>query len=381
MELALELSGNGKMLLQSVYDPAPCPFGAHMTNILRQTQGIDPRYLSTDAKSGRRLDRKTDLTYSYSHEEDGLAALYARLLPRISAVSHMSDAFTKTTALFSGIEVKPADGDKSEAEYQISIFMGASLRKKAELARMAGLSDTASALIEPAFVVVSHEWYFYLAYLHCDGAVHVLEHGSCSTSSISGVFKILRVLRNVVKYGLEGLKKGELKAKVGYWGSFLGPVLERLAGGTEMARGIASAATLRDEGSYMILSNIPRVRVRDRNKHLKPLSFLNLGISIPSIETEYRIYHRNASILILPFSVVHRSPTRSVFLHSELEIMVTSFSPPCDRSKVSLIHMFGLLRIICTARLSMSGFAALFAGVISPTAWRTSHRSEKIKYI
>ncbi|KAL5371450.1 hypothetical protein PMIN06_012891 [Paraphaeosphaeria minitans] len=234
MELALELSGNGKMLLQSV-----------------QTQVIDPRYLSIDAKSGRRLDRKTDLTYSYSHEEDDLAALYARLQPRISAVSHMSDAFTKTTALFSGIEVKAADGDKSEAEYQISIFMGASLRKKAELVRMAGFSDTASALIEPSFVVVGHEWYFYLAYLHSDGAVHVLEHGSCSTNSISGVFKILRVLRNVVEYGLEGLEEGGLKAKVGYWGGFLGPVLERLAGGTEIARGIASAATLGDEAICM----------------------------------------------------------------------------------------------------------------------------------
>ncbi|KAF1963844.1 hypothetical protein CC80DRAFT_541753 [Byssothecium circinans] len=106
-----------------------------------------------------RLDRKAGFTLSYLHETSDLAALYALLLPRNSAVSHVSVAFTKTTALFSSIEVKPADGDKSEAEYQLSIFMGASLRKKAELARMAGMSDTASALIEPAFVVAGHEWY------------------------------------------------------------------------------------------------------------------------------------------------------------------------------------------------------------------------------
>jgi len=233
-----------------------------MTDILRQTQAIDSSYLSTDSKSGKRLDRKADFSYSYSHEEDGLAALYARLRPRNSAVSHMSDAFTKTTALFSGFEVKPADGVKSEAEYQISIFMGASLRKKAELARVAGLSDTASSLIEPAFVVVGHEWYFYLAYLLPDGAVHVLEHGSCSTNSVSGVFKVLRVLRNVVEYGLEGLEEGGSEAKVGYWGGFLGPVLERLAGGEDKARGNASAATLRDEGIYMGSAAASHITIR-----------------------------------------------------------------------------------------------------------------------
>jgi hypothetical protein len=222
-----------------------------MTDMLRQTQAINPTYLSTDSKTGRRLDRKSDFAISYSHEDPSLAALYDRLQPLNTAVSHMLDAFTKTTALFGGIEVKPADGDKSEAEYQISIFMGASLRKKAELARIAGLAHLASALIEPAFVVVGHEWYFYLVYLHSNGAAHVLEQGSCSTNSVSGVFKILRVLRNVVEYGREGLEEGGLEAKVGYWGAFLGPVLEKLAGGKEKTRGNASAATPGDEAIWM----------------------------------------------------------------------------------------------------------------------------------
>jgi hypothetical protein len=231
--------------------PSRIFWGEHMADMFRQTQAIEPDYLSIDSKTGRRLDRKADFALSYSHEASDLSDLYARLLPRISAVSHVSDAFTKTTALFSGIEVKPADGDKSEAEYQISIFMGASLRKKAELARMAGLLDLASALIEPAFVVVGHEWYFYLVYLYPNGAAHVLEHGSCSTNSVSGVFKILRVLRNTVEYGLEGFEEGGSKAKVGYWGGFLKPVLERLAGGEEKTRGNASAATPGDEAIWM----------------------------------------------------------------------------------------------------------------------------------
>jgi len=47
---------------------------------------------------------------------------------------------------------------------------------------------------------------------------------------VLGVFEVMRVLRNVVEYGLEGLQEGGLEAKVRYRGGFLGPVLERLAG-------------------------------------------------------------------------------------------------------------------------------------------------------
>ena len=115
---------------------------------------------------------------------------------------------------------------------------------------MAGLSDVTSALTEPAFVVVGHEWYFYLVYLESTGAVHVLEHGSCSTNNISGVFKILGVLRNVVEYGLKGFEAGP-EAKAGYWGGFLGPVLERLACGEKSVTGNnASAATPGDEAAW-----------------------------------------------------------------------------------------------------------------------------------
>jgi hypothetical protein len=54
-----------------------------------------------------------------------------------------------------GVELKLMESDGSEARYDIIIFARASLRK-AEIARVAGLSDTASALIEPAFVVMNH---------------------------------------------------------------------------------------------------------------------------------------------------------------------------------------------------------------------------------
>lgn len=154
--------------------------------------------------------------------------LYAQLLHRgHPCVSHTTDAFTKTTAVFSGIEVKPSDGDKLEAEYQLSIWMAATLRKKAKLGRRAGLPDTA-CLVEPGFTVVGHELYFYIAYIDSgqDGAVRILEFGNAASSSISGVFKQLRLWRNVIEYGLDD-------GPHGFWGGFLKPVLNRLATGND----------------------------------------------------------------------------------------------------------------------------------------------------
>ncbi|KAF2241485.1 hypothetical protein BU26DRAFT_610958 [Trematosphaeria pertusa] len=78
----------------------------------------------------RLLDRKANLTLSFSHMS-GFEDLYNRLrIVDNPVVSHMANAFTKTTALFSCVEVKPASGDHTEVEYQLSIRMAASLRKK-----------------------------------------------------------------------------------------------------------------------------------------------------------------------------------------------------------------------------------------------------------
>lgn len=192
-----------------------------------QFQVIESSYLSANKKSGKPLERKADSTLAYSHESSGFAKLYTRLLAHNFDVSHISDTFTRTTALFAGIEAKAANGDKSEAESQLSIWMAGSLRKKAELARITGLPDT-TRLIEPAFVVVGHEWNLYLGYLESNGAVYFLEHGSCSRSTVSGGFKLLRVLRITIEYGLEGVEDED--GPVGFWGGFLGPILERLAG-------------------------------------------------------------------------------------------------------------------------------------------------------
>ena len=160
----------------------------------------------------------------------------------------MADVFTKTTALFSCVEVKPASGDHTEAEYQLSIWMAASLRKKMQLARHVGLVDK-SGLVEPCFAIVGHETHVYFAYIASEerDTVNILgpEVGSlglCETRSVSGIFRALRLWRNVIRYGRDG--GGE-----GFWGSFMGVVLQRLAGVIDEEYGaLASAAQSSEAG-------------------------------------------------------------------------------------------------------------------------------------
>jgi hypothetical protein len=59
-------------------------------------------------------------------------------------------------------------------------------------------------------------------------AVHILGPaagflGLCETRSISGVFQALRLWRKVIRYGRD-------VGSEGFWGGFMGLVLQRLAG-------------------------------------------------------------------------------------------------------------------------------------------------------
>ena len=180
----------------------------------------------------------------------GFEDLYNRLRTADNpVVSHIADAFTKTTAVFSCVEVKPASGDYTEAEYQLSIWMAASLRKKMQLARRVGLVDK-SSLVEPCFAIVGHETHVYFAHMVSEerDTVHILgpEAGSlglCETRSVSGVFRALRLWRNVIKYGRDGGSEG-------FWGSFMRVVLQRLAGDVdeEHSATLASVTQPSDEG-------------------------------------------------------------------------------------------------------------------------------------
>lgn len=142
------------------------------------------------------------------------------------------DAFTKRTALFSGFEIKPASGVPAEAELQISIWSAASIRKKQELVRSAQLSLDPAALVEPMFTIVGHEHHVYYCYprdnLAAGGiGVHVLgpdlfRFDCLSTDSVRGIFRLLRLYGNVLRYGVN-------EEEDGYWEGVLGKTLTRLS--------------------------------------------------------------------------------------------------------------------------------------------------------
>jgi hypothetical protein len=156
--------------------------------------------------------------------------------------------------LFSGIEIKPLDGDAVEAQVQVSIWMAASLRKKAGMARCAmptkcditsldeaidvaspsdGLPDL-SVLIEPGVTIIGHEHKTYYAFFSTpivsddpdSGAVSVLGPDRrlplLTTQSVQGIFQLARLYGNILEYGMD-------EGKDGFWGAFLGPVLESIA--------------------------------------------------------------------------------------------------------------------------------------------------------
>ncbi|KAF2834338.1 hypothetical protein M501DRAFT_1009755 [Patellaria atrata CBS 101060] len=212
-----------------------------------QSQAISCEFLScvpTASGKPRLLDCKADFTLSFSHmASPGFKDLYSRLRTAGNpVVSHMADAFTKTTALFSCVEVKPASGDYTEAAYQLSIWIAASIRKKMQLARQVGQADK-SRLVEPCFAIVGHETHVYFAYMASEEreTVHILGPevgplGFCETRSLSGIFRTLRLWRNVIRYGRD-------EGSEGFWGGFIGPVLQKLTGDNDEADGATLIST------------------------------------------------------------------------------------------------------------------------------------------
>ena len=163
-----------------------------------------------------------------------MSAIYKRLgAANSSEIGHTLDTFTKRTALFSGFEVKAASGASTEAELQMSIWIAASLRKKQELAEIAQIEFEPATIVEPAITIVGHEHSIYYAYLCEDlgsrkDGVHVLgpdrdRFERLSTETIRGIFRLLRLYGNLLEYGME-------EGEGGYWGRFLEPVLNKLAG-------------------------------------------------------------------------------------------------------------------------------------------------------
>lgn len=237
-----------------------------LTSILRQSQSIQARYLSTvpepSPSSPRKrvaLTRKTDFCFSYSYCDSHFANLYAQLAAaKMHVVSHTSDNCTQRLGLFSGIEVKPENGDLKEAELQITIWMAASLRKKMELARLAfpmsdvpltlgTQADNAATvndkvvanvspmhLLEPALAIIGNEHKVYYAYpTSTAGDVTLLgpddRFAVLTTRSVQGIFKLVQFYGRLLEWGFDGGTSTHIER--GLSGAFLCPVLETLAKG------------------------------------------------------------------------------------------------------------------------------------------------------
>ncbi|RMZ69753.1 ribonuclease h [Pyrenophora seminiperda CCB06] len=226
VKLAMKLRNNTEFKFESV-----------------QSQSIQPPYLSTIPEpTPASPNRRVALTPA-----------------KTPIVSHTSDNCTQRLGLFSGIEVKPENGDPKDAELQISIWMAASLRKKMELACLAfsgpGLplerDDAADKeitatnkvvanvhplhLLEPAITIIGNEHKVYYAYpSSLEGNVTVLgpdeKFAHLTTRSVQGIFKLVRFYGRILEWGFDREAITNMQG-VGHWAGFLGPVLEKLGKG------------------------------------------------------------------------------------------------------------------------------------------------------
>ncbi|KAF2022872.1 hypothetical protein EK21DRAFT_95372 [Setomelanomma holmii] len=172
------------------------------------------------------------------------AGLYKTL--RHAPISHTTDTCTEAAALFTGIVVKSPSGNLQEAQLQMSIWMVASLRIKANLAWLVFATDALprrpdhEAFIERGITIIGTEHTVYYAYLSEPDSADLSQDTSTSTcavsilgndnslpsldtSSVQGVLRVARLYGNLMKYAADE------DAETEYWGAFLGPVSDSLA--------------------------------------------------------------------------------------------------------------------------------------------------------
>ena len=173
------LRGTSKLHLTSVYVLAAwriCIQALTDRPSFRQSQQIDPALLPIAKNSLARINKKTDYTFCFSCGDPEVFELYQQ----VSLGGHgyeigpTTDAFTKRTILFSGVEVKSNDGGKQEALAQLAIWQTAHLEKIKQLRYFAtdGDVDFSNRLLPiVGYTVVGHDWYTYIVYRSEDGVV------------------------------------------------------------------------------------------------------------------------------------------------------------------------------------------------------------------
>lgn len=68
------------------------------------------------------------------------------------------------------------------------------------------MPEAIANLVEPGFTVIGHSWNFYIGYCeNGDEEVHILDLNiidKCSSSSISGLYKLLKVWSVLINYAI-----------------------------------------------------------------------------------------------------------------------------------------------------------------------------------
>lgn len=137
-----------------------------ISTISRQTQTIDPSLLPQIPCSVR-ISRQVDYSFVFSIRERNIKKKYSDFVQAQPDVpmGHTADPFGRHLVYFSGVEVKQAGGDATEALVQLSIWLSAQLEKLLQLSKRQGKSLEESQLPPVVgWTVVGHQWNLYMAF-------------------------------------------------------------------------------------------------------------------------------------------------------------------------------------------------------------------------
>ncbi|KAE8351284.1 hypothetical protein BDV28DRAFT_137442 [Aspergillus coremiiformis] len=179
-----------------------------LTNV--QSQQIDGDLLPIVKNNLTRINKKADYSFSFSCRDPEVCDLYERVSlggPGYQ-LSHTTDAFTKRTILFSGIEVKADDGGKKEALAQLAIWLSANLERLVRLGELVQgtpvLDPTNWLFPTVGHTVIGHDWFTYIAY-RVGNEVHVVGPISSvlvDTRSTYGILKLRDLEHRVNEYAI-----------------------------------------------------------------------------------------------------------------------------------------------------------------------------------
>ncbi|KAE8380472.1 hypothetical protein BDV26DRAFT_279535 [Aspergillus bertholletiae] len=161
-----------------------------LTNV--QSQQIDGDLLPIVKNNLTWINKKADYSFLVSLSGPGYK------------ISYITDAFTKRTILFSGIEVKADDGGKKEVLAQLAIWLSANLERLVRLGELVkGLLNLTDWLFPTVgYTVIGHDWFTYIAY-RVGNEVYVVGPISSvlvDTRSTYGILKLCDLERRVKEY-------------------------------------------------------------------------------------------------------------------------------------------------------------------------------------